>query len=321
MLKNIATTVSELLNTRLLKKLGLCVICALCLSVRVQMCDASKLPVIIFAGQSNLVGRDSARNLTLRHQARPNKDILYAMREVSYQTDRVAQDLPLGPLRVNPDGTYPPAKSFLEVFGGELYGLSFGSGGAGMPRWAPESQGGNLLDQQMLPWIDKQISQIERSGNQVHIVGLVWIQGEGGVYPWYQDRFELFESAMREHFGQDLPILMSSLHDDLTPWRWPNGDDFSRHNWHRSQINEMMARKAETDRNFALGPDITHLEVMDGIHYTADDTAALGRLLADSWIREYGDRLPVNVNEAFVPEPSALMLLVCGMVCLWRNRK
>ncbi len=267
-----------------------------------------KMSGYIVIGQSNANGRSYSNEFSveaLREDYGTN--ILYAYRERSWQNGTIPEELALG--KVRPDGKN---RVGIEVTLGrylaahspeEVLLLKFCSGGTSIINFLPESE--NLFEP-MITYLAEQKENVEKRGYSLEWKGLFVITGESdskeGNAEKFRSRFVTVRNALKEELGiESLPTVFGLLRGN---WVDTPASNYSKHDEFAALINRDMTELAGREPMIKVTPSSADLQTRfdrgdsktDGIHYTSDSYAVLGRRLYEKAFPDSVSRIDQDHN-------------------------
>jgi iduronate 2-sulfatase len=252
---------------------------------------AEHYEVFLLAGQSNMDGRGSIKDLTgsLKKYAQPNPDIL-----IHFSAGGLKRPLttsggfkPLEPGYSGTPGNHNPKALPTNSFGPEVaFGpeiskalpgkhillVKFAEGGTNLSKdWNPEAKG--KLYENFIKFVRQTQEMMKANGDTCEIRGMAWHQGEsdaGMPAGKYEEALTAFIAKVRDDLGnKNLPFVIGQVFDNST---------------RAGIVNDQKATaKAVANVGFV---DADGLETFDkGTHFDAASQIKLGKRLADEMIR------------------------------------
>lgn len=249
--------------------------------------QAAGIDVYIMAGQSNMVGGNTA---TLPAGLNPQSDVLYQY--LLHTSSPDIQSTSWGPLRslagVAPAAAYASDLSFAHAMktrtGNKVAIIKVAANATSLAlNWDPETgthvyTPGGLYDW-MINKVNSSMSQLVDLGYQPHVAGFVWVQGEGDSSSPndsanYNENLADFSQAIRTDLGvPEMPFLYNQLHASLLV---TGGNQYK---W-RDTVRASQAEADALPNMFMVNADDLQLGP-DSVHFTSNMHVELGRRFAD----------------------------------------
>ena len=249
---------------------------------------AAGIDVYIMAGQSNMIGGNTA---PLPVGLNPQSDVLYQYLLHTNSPDN--QSTSWGPLRsllgVAPGAAYASELSFAQAMktrtGRQVAIIKVAANATSLAlNWHPETgthyyTPGGLYDW-MINKVNSSVAQLVDLGYQPNIAGFVWVQGEGDSSAFsdasnYNENLALFSQSIRADLGvPNLPFVFNQLHASLSspsPNQYKNRDVLRASQVEADAADPNMYMVNADD--LQLGPD--------SIHFLSDMHVEVGRRFAD----------------------------------------
>jgi len=271
------------------RRIAMLVVCLCALLGLVLQSNAAGIDVYIMAGQSNMVGGNTA---ILPAGLNPQSDVLYQyLLHTSFPGNY--QSTSWGPLRsLASEGiaaAYASELSFAQAMktrtGNQVAIIKVAANATSIAlNWHPETgthlwTPGGLYDW-MINKVNSSTSQLVDLGYQPNIAGFVWVQGEGDSSSPidsanYNENLAVFSQAIRTDLGvPEMPFLYNQLHASLLV---TGGNQYK---W-RDTVRASQAEAAATIPNtFMVNADDLQLGP-DSVHFTSNMHVELGRRFAD----------------------------------------
>ena len=264
---------------------------------------ADDVNVILLGGQSNMVGRASARGLE-NPLSQPQTDVgLFYSGGGSLAANTWIDLTPGSGTDFGPEVTL--GRTLADRFPSESFALiKHAEGGTSLHTdWDPNT-GGEYAT--FTDTVQAGLQAIIDAGDTPNIVGMAWLQGErdavsGRTQSQYAADLTEFISAVRSDFagGAELPFIIGRLSDK----QFAGTNNAAG----REAIQAAQDEVASTVAGVGTFNTDT-LTLNDDRHFDAAGQQAMGTLFAQTWV-------------SVAPEPSSLSALLCGGLLLIRRRR